>query len=110
MTGFVCSGVMSKNDVYNYPVQGPAFHCLLWSLTRLQKELNERNMRSHIIGEIYDSIIGDVHKDEVEDYLVMAKRIMTEDIRKEWPWIIVPLVVEAEIGEENWWEKVEVEI
>ena len=29
LTGFRCSGVMSRNDCINYPVQGAAFHCLL---------------------------------------------------------------------------------
>ena len=110
MTGFVCSGIYSHNDIYNYPIQGPAFHCLLWSLIQLVREMKQKKMRSLVIGQIHDSIEADVHKDERTDYLRMIKRIMTEDIREAWPWIIVPLEVEAEVAETNWWEKSVVEV
>ncbi len=33
-TGFTCSGIMGKNDINNYPIQGSAFHCLLNCLMR----------------------------------------------------------------------------
>ena len=110
MTGFVCSGIYSHNDIYNYPIQGPAFHCLLWSLIQLVREMKQKKMRSLVIGQIHDSIEADVHKDERTDYLRMVKRIMTKDIREAWPWIIVPLEVEAEVAETNWWEKSVVEV
>ena len=110
LTGFRINGVYKRNDVINYPIQGSAFHCLLWSLIRLQRWLVKRKTRSVIVGQIHDSIVADVHKSELGDFLVEAKRIMTEDIRTVWPWIIVPLTVEAEVSETNWWEKKEVEI
>jgi DNA polymerase-1 len=110
MTGFIATGVMSRNDVYNYPVQGPAFHCLLWSLIEIVRWLRKNRMRSKVVGQIHDSIIADVHRDELDDYLATAKRIMTEDIRNEWNWLVVPLEVEAEVGERNWWEKKEVSV
>ena len=62
-------------------------------------------MRTKIIGQIHDSIILDVHPSELQDVLESAKRIMTEDIRRAWSWIITPLVVEAEMSETNWFEK-----
>jgi hypothetical protein len=105
LTGFVERGVYSRNDVINHPVQGAAFHCLLWSLIGLQNWLNDNKMKSVIIGQIHDSIIADVLKSELQDYLNVAKKIMTEDIRKHWNWLIVPLDIEAEIAETNWYEK-----
>lgn len=110
LTGFRVDGVYKRNDVINYPVQGAAFHCLLWSLIKLVKWLARSKMRTVIVGQIHDSIVADVHRSELGDYLAKAKRVMTEEIRKAWRWIIVPLVVEAEVGEENWWEKKEVEV
>ncbi len=110
MTGFTCSGAMSRNDVYNYPIQGPAFHLLLWSLIQLVKQIIKRKMRSKVIGQIHDSTLGDVHKKELDDYLAMSKKIMTVEVRKHWPWVIVPLSIEAEVSETNWYEKKEVSI
>ena len=104
-TGFVCAGVFSYNNLMNTPIQGPSFHCLLWSLIELNKWLKQCKMRSRIICQIHDSILADVHRSELADYLVVAKRIMTEDIRKHWDWIVTPLWVEAEVAESNWFEK-----
>ncbi len=109
MTGFRCSGVFSRNQLFNYPIQGPAFHVLLWSLIRLHRWLKRRRMRSRIVGQIHDSIVADVHRDELDEYLAEARRTMALDIRKEWPWIIVPLGVECEVGERNWFDKRKVE-
>ena len=93
LTGFVISGLYKRNEVINYPIQGVAFHCLLWSLIRLQKQLRKYKMKSLIVGQIHDSIVADVCKDEVKDYLTMVKQIMTEDIKKHWTWINTPLEV-----------------
>lgn len=109
-TGFVCRGVMRRNEVINLPVQGSAFHCLLWSLIELQKWLEKYHMKSLIIGQIHDSIVLDVHPSELEDVLATAHLLMTQRVRKHWPWIITPMAVEAEISSTNWWEKEPIQI
>ncbi len=109
-TGFRCNGPMSKNQVMNYHIQGPAFHCLLWSLTRLVGEIKRRRWRTKIVGQIHDSIIADVHEDEVDDYLRLANDVMTNQIREEWDWVTVPFTVEAELASTNWHEKAQVDI
>ncbi len=108
MTGFRCSGVYSRNQLFNLPVQGPAFHCLLLSLILLGRRLKERGMRSLIVGQIHDSIVMDVRREELDEVIGMAKQIMTEEVRKLWPWIVTPLLAEVKIGEENWWDMCEV--
>lgn len=110
LTGFRVEGVYGRNDVINYPVQGSAFHCLLWSLIRLVRWLRESKMRSVVVGQIHDSIIADVHREELDDYLTKVRTIMTVDVRRAWPWIVVPLEIEAEVGEENWFDKRKVEL
>jgi DNA polymerase-1 len=105
LTGFRVDGVYKRNDVINYPVQGSAFHCLLWSLIQLVKWLRRNRMKTVVVGQIHDSIVADVHEDELQDYLAMTRQIMLKDIRREWPWIIVPLEVEQEVAETNWFEK-----
>lgn len=109
-TGFVVQGVMRKNEIINYPIQGSAFHCLLWSLIRLRLQLRKHKMRSMVVGEIYDSMLLDVYKPELDVVMAMAKEIMVDKLREAWKWIITPLSVEAEVSETNWHEKEEVEL
>jgi len=96
-TGFWIEGLFSKNFCMNCPVQGPAFHCLLWSLIRLQKWLRREKMKTVIVAEIHDSMLLDGPEMEMPKVLKMARKIMTEDVRKAWPWVIVPLAVEASV-------------
>jgi len=110
VTGFRCWGPMSKNQVLNYYIQGPAFHCLLWSLITIQDEIKHRHMGTKIIGQIHDSLIADVPLAEVDDYLGLAGEITTQRLQKTWSWVTVPMEVEAEMAETNWYEKKSVEI
>jgi DNA polymerase I-like protein with 3'-5' exonuclease and polymerase domains len=104
---------MAKNQIINYPIQGSAFHCLLWSLIQIvQKELKKRKMKTIVVGQIHDSIIADVVEEELEEYLAMSNEVMTRRIIKDWPWIITPLEIEAEATPINgrWNEREEVNL
>lgn len=46
LTGFTCYGVMGKNDCINYPVQGAAFHCLLWGFIQLDRYFSEKGFKT----------------------------------------------------------------
>lgn len=107
LTGFRIEGVYKRNEVINYPVQGTAFHWLLWSLIRIQKILNKYKMKSLIVGQIHDSIVADVHKKEFKNYIEITQQVMTVDIRKHWKWINVPLKIETEASpvHGSWYEK-----
>jgi DNA polymerase I len=104
-TGFVCSGVYSKNQVLNYPIQGAAFHCLLWVLIQAVKEMRRRKMRSRIVGQIHDSAVADVHRAELDDYVELITRLATVEIQKAWKWITVPLAVDVDMAEDCWFNK-----
>jgi len=112
LTGFTVEGLYGRKEVINYCIQGPAFHCLLWSLIKLNAKMKRLKMRSLIIGQIHDSIVADVHKDELDDFLYLSNKIMTQTIRHAWKWIIVPLKVEAEVAPlgGSWFDKEKVEI
>jgi hypothetical protein len=112
LTGFVCQGLMDRKQVCNYPVQGSAFHHVLWSLIQLQNTMEKKKMRSRAIAEIHDSILGYFHKREVDDVLVLAKQIMTQDARKHWKCINVPITIEASLAPEGgtWYDTKKVEI
>lgn len=100
-TGFRVEGLLKKNDVLNYSIQGSAFHCTLQAIIWIMKELRRRKMKTKIIGQIHDCIIADVPPNELQDYLTLAREIMAERLPREWKWIIVPLEVEIECCEQD---------
>jgi DNA polymerase-1 len=110
-TGFRCSGVMGRNDVVNYPVQGAAFHCLLWCFIEMDRLMRKEKWQTRLIGQIHDSIIFDVHPDELNHILKTVKRVAEIDLLKAWDWIIVPLSIDAELCEvgQSWYHKEEIE-
>ena len=111
-TGFRCIGHMERNAAINYPVQGSAFHCLLKTLIETTKWLKKKRMRTKIICQIHDSLLLDMVPEERKEILVFLHDFMTRRLQKLWPWIIVPLDVEAEIAPigASWFEKQEVEM
>jgi DNA polymerase I-like protein with 3'-5' exonuclease and polymerase domains len=107
LTGFLIQGIYDRNFVINAPVQGSAFHVLLWCLTEMVKRLRKAKMRSKVVCQIHDSMIGDVHKDEEAEYMAMAKQLMTVEVFERFPWIITPIEAEAEASPYggNWHQK-----
>lgn len=95
-TGFRCAGVMRKNECLNFPIQGSAFHCLLWSFTRMTQIANEEGWDTRLIGQIHDSMVLDVHPDEFDYVKEVAHRVMCEELRNHWQWIDVPMEMEME--------------
>lgn len=98
-TGFRCVDLMSRNDAINYPIQGSAFHCLLWSFITIMSILEERKMDTKIVNQVHDSILLDVHPDELESVVELVVDVTTRQLREHWDWIIVPLEIDAEYGE-----------
>lgn len=96
-TGFRCYGPMGRNDCINYPVQGAAFHCLLWSFIRLDQIMREENWKTKLIGQIHDAIVLDVHPDELDYVAQVVHRVTCDDLPKAWSWIVVPLEVDMEV-------------
>lgn len=108
LTGFRCSGIMSYNDVTNYPIQGAAFHFLLWAFIQTNKELKDRGMKSRLIGQIHDAMVLDVHPDELDPVAKMLQKIMVDRLMKTWDWIVVPLSIEIDIaGVDKSWNEME---
>lgn len=109
LTGFRISGLMKRNAVTNYCVQGSAFHCLLWSLIQINRRLRKYKMKSLIVGQIHDSLVGDIRIDELKDYLEIVEQVTKTELREHYKeWLIVPLETECEISPGNWFQKKEV--
>ena len=101
MFGFRCHGWLTRNDICNYPVQGTAFHCLIWSINKLEQRMLDEKMKSMLIGQIHDCCLGDIHPAEHNSWCSMSQQIATKDIREAHKWIIVPLDIEFEKSEIN---------
>lgn len=98
LTGFTYQGIYRRNQVINLDVQGSAFHCCLQACILIEKELWRCKMKTRICGTIHDSILAYGPPGEREGFLELASGIMTREIARMWPWIIVPLTVEAEVA------------
>ena len=60
-----------------------------------------------MIGQIHDSLVVDLVPEEEEYLIENVNRIMTEKVKEEFDWIIVPLVAEFELTgiDEAWYYK-----
>jgi DNA polymerase I-like protein with 3'-5' exonuclease and polymerase domains len=108
VTGFRCSGVMNRKQVGNSPIQGPAFHCLLWSFTTLDRIAYElEKWDSRLTGQIHDCLLVDVNPNELNHVIETIQRVTCDELVKAWPWIITPMEVEIESCEvdESWDKK-----
>lgn len=110
LTGFSVAGVYRRNEVINSPIQGSAFHCLLWSLIEISRRLRKYKLKSIIIGQIHDSLVLDVVRSELKAVLSLVHEVMVDALREHWKWIITPIEIEAEMAETNWFEKKGIEI
>jgi uracil-DNA glycosylase family 4 len=109
LSGFECKGYLGRNEIVNYAFQGTAFHGLLWSLTQINAEFQERQMLSKVIGQIHDCCVIDTHPKEEKLVRQISTDIATKRIREYFKWIIVPLIIEWEETkiDECWYSKIE---
>lgn len=107
LTGFRCQGLMSKNQVINYPIQGSAFHCMLQCIIWLDQDSMKEGWRSRICNQIYDDLMIDTHPDEEQMVVDRMRLYMRERLPEKWPWIKIPLDVEIEATpvDGSWYEK-----
>lgn len=96
--GYRRSGYLKRNMLMNTPVQNIAFCCLLWSYIQINRIRKEEKWSTKMLGQIHDSILFDQVPEEQEHVIATARRVMCEDIRKEFDFLIVPLSVNIEVS------------
>lgn len=103
-------GYLNQNKILNTGIQGTGFQCLLWSLAELNKYMKKEKFKSKIIGQIHDSILIQLQKDEAVTILKQCQFIMEEKIRQYHKWLIVPLAAEIECSQlgGTWYDKKEI--
>lgn len=100
-TGFRIKGDLSRNCIINYPVQGSSFHLLVWCFIKFMRELEQRNFKSLLIGQVHDSIVADVPDEEFEDFVALGFDICENKVYNDpWgEWIVVKPEVDCEYSE-----------
>lgn len=95
--GFQYSGIMSRNQVTNYPIQGTSFHLLLYTLITVSEELKKRKMKTKLIAQIHDSIIADVPGNEEKKYIKLVTGIIN-NLHKKFKWLALPMTCDIEMS------------
>jgi uracil-DNA glycosylase family 4 len=91
-TGFRSTAFCTRNQAGNIAIQGSAFHCLLWTLIYIHKEIKNRGLQSCIISEIHDSILLEIHEKEVDIIHSIVYNALY-NLKESWRWIDVPLTM-----------------
>ena len=99
LTGFRCQGFYKRNETINLPIQGSAFHCLLWTFIRVDEIMREEKWDSRLVGEVHDDMILDVHPDEQEHVEATIQHVVANELPKAWSWIIAPLRIDIKSGD-----------
>ncbi len=95
--GFRYGGWMTRNNLYNYKVQGTAFHLLLWAMIQMHKQNGDRGRQSRLMWQIYDSMIWSLSPPEQAEVVAACEHMMCVEAPKHFDWINTPLKAEFEI-------------
>jgi DNA polymerase I-like protein with 3'-5' exonuclease and polymerase domains len=98
-TGFRCLGPLKYTEAINLHVQGSSAHLLFWTLLKTAPLIRGISGRSNIVCTIHDAVVIDAHPDEVDAVVRMVLDYGTQKVREHWPWITMPLRMEAEVSE-----------
>ena len=108
--GFINVANLRKNQVLNIANQGFASHCLIWSFSEIQREIEKSKMRTKLIAQIHDSGISDTPDSELQDFLNTSDEIVVKGLKKHFTFmnkLNVPLSTEVEVTPKggSWYEK-----
>lgn len=101
-TGFRASGIMSKNQVNNLPIQGTAFHVNLETIHYVNKRI--KRWPTKLLGQVHDSQVFSNDPEYSDDLDAVMSKALGYVADKWSDWLIVPLQVKKEIGkvDEPW--------
>jgi DNA polymerase-1 len=97
-TGVRHRGVLNRKDVSNHNIQGEAFRIQFYTLINLNEELKKQKFATKIINQIHDSIIFNMHPEEIDDVFRLMHDIGVTEVMKHYEWINVPLVIDFELA------------
>lgn len=86
-----------KRQSQNYSVQSPAAEMVIDSLTDVNNRM-KKSFRSHPWETTHDSIVFDLHPEEILPAIRLGKSCMEELTLDKHPWMIVPLIADVNLG------------
>ena len=89
---------MGERMALNTPIQGSSADILKKSMIEIQKELENKDLKSKMLLQVHDELIFNVLKTEQQEVTTIVKEIMENTYK-----LSVPLVVDIEFGN-NWYE------
>lgn len=89
----------AERAAINQPLQGTAADLIKMAMIKLQKRLEETNLKSKMIMQVHDELIIEVEHTEFEE----VKKLTVESMELGQP-LLVPLVVDVNYGP-SWLEK-----
>jgi len=113
-TGFYSTTVMSRNQTNSYVIQGPAFHVVLQAQTKIQKYIDENDLKTKICAQIHDAMYFDTPED-LSEWIGKGLRdtviyYMTEYLMKKYRWVKHTMKADVEYYDNgNWYDHVEEE-
>jgi DNA polymerase-1 len=82
----------------NMPVQGTAADIIKLAMIKLQRAMDERELRSKMILQVHDELLFEVPQDELEEMKELLLEIMPQALE-----LSVPIKIEIKVGK-NWGE------
>ncbi|MGB1041496.1 MAG: DNA polymerase I, partial [Flavobacteriales bacterium] len=86
----------AERNAINAPIQGTAADVIKIAMINVQKEIEEKGLKSRMLLQVHDELVFDVEKSEVEVMKELVKKNMEGAVK-----IAVPLDVEMNTGD-NW--------
>jgi len=86
----------AERNAINSPVQGSAADMIKIAMTNIHNRMIKEKLRSHMLLQVHDELVFDMHKDEAD----VLPPLVTEEMKSAIQ-LSVPIVVESGVGE-NW--------
>jgi len=86
-----------ENIVLNSPVQNWEVMYMMYNMSRLHKEIKEKGLKSYIVGNVHDSCISYIHKDEKE----IMKELFIKYFHQDIPEVMlgIPYILEGSLSD-----------
>jgi len=99
--GFRFTGMMDRKQTANFPIQGTAFHLLLFCINLMIKEKQKRKWKSRFIGQVHDSCIIDLVPEEQDEIFEVFDYHVQHTIPETFKWANVPFRIDKELSPIN---------
>ncbi len=86
----------AERQAINAPLQGSNADIIKRAMIKIPALISENAFDAHMLLQVHDELIFEVHPDQTQDFIEKLKKLMTSQAH-----LSVPLVVDAGIGK-NW--------